>query len=383
MHNTMSPAHAAPVDGDLADQARPGHGVPSQDPDPAAQVGLAPLEADREAGAALVGGGMVGGAAVGAGIGVAVAGPLGVVLGGAMGAVAGAWGGATAGARAQTLPSADAEAGADATPADGVTLHVEDVGSGRPVLLIHGWPLSAQAWEPQVAALQAAGHRVIAYDRRGFGRSDKPLSGYTYDTLADDLQRVMDQCGLQDVTLVGFSMGGGEVARYLSRHGESRLRSVVFAAAVTPCLMRSPGNPDGPLTPEKAREKTLAFKADRAAYFDQFTTAFFSAHGVLQVTEARRREALAQCEQAAPHAALDCMDAFATTDFRTDLTRLTRPALVIHGDADAVVPFEGSGLRTHRAVRHSTLVRVPGAPHGLNVSHASAFNEALLAFLRM
>ena len=143
---------------------------------------------------------------------------------------------------------------ATTAPADSVRLHIDDSGGGgRPVVLIHGWPLSAQAWEPQVSVLHAAGYRVVAYDRRGFGRSDKPESGYSYDTLADDLQRVMDQCELQDVTLVGFSMGGGEVARYIARHGESRLHSVVFAAAVPPYLMKTADNPDGPLTPEKAQ----------------------------------------------------------------------------------------------------------------------------------
>jgi non-heme chloroperoxidase len=268
-------------------------------------------------------------------------------------------------------------------PPQAVRLHIEDHGgSGRPVVLIHGWPLSAQAWKPQVAALGAAGYRVVAYDRRGFGRSDKPESGYDYDTLADDLQRVMDDCGLHDATLVGFSMGGGEVARYVSRHGESRLRSVVFAAAVPPCLMKSADNPDGPLTPEKAKEKSAAFERDRGAYFDAFTTAFFSANGVLQVTEAQRREAIVLCEQSAPHAALACMGAFATTDFREDLKKLTVPVLVIHGGSDAIVPFEGSGQRTHRAVPHSQLVKVNGAPHGLNLSHAPAFNDALLTFLQ-
>jgi pimeloyl-ACP methyl ester carboxylesterase len=277
-------------------------------------------------------------------------------------------------------PEASAPA---AAPADAVRLHVEDSGGhGRPVVLIHGWPLSAQAWEPQVSALREAGYRVVAYDRRGFGRSDKPESGYDYDTLADDLQRVMDDCDLQDVTLVGFSMGGGEVARTIARHGESRLHSVVFAAAVPPCLMKTADNPDGPLTPEKAREKSAAFERDRSAYFEQFATAFFSADGVLQVTASQRREALALCEQSAQHAALACMDAFATTDFRDDLKKLTLPTLVIHGEADAIVPVEGSGRRTHRAVPQSKLIIVAGAPHGLNVSHAPAFNDALLSFLR-
>jgi pimeloyl-ACP methyl ester carboxylesterase len=263
-----------------------------------------------------------------------------------------------------------------------VRLHIEDSGgSGRPLLLIHGWPLSAQAWEPQVSVLRAAGYRVVAYDRRGFGRSDKPASGYGYDTLADDLQRVMDQCSLQDVTLVGFSMGGGEVARYIGRHGESRLHGVVFASAVPPCLMKSAYNPDGPLTPEKAQQSKHALEQDRSAFFNQFTRDFFSSNGVLQVTEAQRSEAIALCNQSAQVAALACMDSFDTTDFREDLKKVTVPTLVIHGDADAIVPFEGSGLRTHRAVPHSTLVSVKGAPHGMNVSHANAFNDALLSFL--
>ena len=376
---TLQPPHAAPADPDLAEQARPGHGIPSQDPNAGAQVALAPEEAEREAKSVMTGGGMVAGMATGAAIGVAVAGPVGVLVGATLGAAAGALGGAAAGATADLEQSSTA----DAVLADTVRLHVEDSGgSGRPVVLIHGWPLSAQAWEPQVSVLREAGYRVVAYDRRGFGRSDKPESGYSYDTLADDLQRVMDQCNLQDVTLVGFSMGGGEVARYVARHGESRLHSVVFASAVPPYLMKTADNPDGPLTPEKAKEKSAAFERDRSAYFDQFATAFFSADGVLQVTESQRREAIVLCEQSAQHAALACMESFATTDFREDLKKLTVPVLVIHGGSDAIVPLEGSGQRTHRAVPHSKLVSVNGAPHGLNVSHAPAFNAALLSFLR-
>jgi pimeloyl-ACP methyl ester carboxylesterase len=263
-------------------------------------------------------------------------------------------------------------------------LHIEDSGgTGRPVVLIHGWPLSAQAWAPQVSVLRAAGYRVVAYDRRGFGRSDKPESAYDYNVLADDLQRVLDQCELQDVTLVGFSMGGGEVARYISRHGEARLHSVVFASAVPPYLLQSADNPDGPLRPEAAQKSKNALEQDRSAFFEHFTQDFFSANGVLQVTELQRSEAVALCLQSAQHAALACMDAFGTTDFREDLKKVKVPTLVIHGDADAIVPIEGSGLRTHSAIAHSQLVRVSGAPHGLNVSHAQAFNDALLSFLRV
>ncbi len=376
---TTPPSETVPVDEDLAEQANPGHGIPSQDPNTAAQTALEPDEAEREANSVLMGGGVVAGAATGAAIGVVMAGPVGILVGATAGAVAGALGGAAAGA----TTSPEDSGSASTAPASSVHLHIDDSGGdGRPVVLIHGWPLSAQAWEPQVSVLQAAGYRVVAYDRRGFGRSDKPESGYNYDVLADDLHRVISQCGLQDVTLVGFSMGGGEVARYVARHGESRLRSVVFAAAVPPCLMKSADNPDGPLTPDKAQQKKEAFAQDRNAYFDQFTTAFFSANGVLQVTESQRGEAIALCQQSAQHAALACMEAFATADFRDDLKKVTVPTLVIHGDADAVVPIEGSGERTQRAVPHSQMVRVKGAPHGLNVSHAQAFNDALLSFLR-
>ena len=367
-----------PVDEDLVDQAVPGHGIPSQDTDPAAQVLLTPEESERETRSVLMGGGLVAGATTGAVIGVMVAGPVGVVVGATIGAVAGALGSSAAGAAAMS----DAAGGTHTSATEGVRLHIEDSGGGgRPVVLIHGWPLSAQAWEPQMSALQAGGYRVVAYDRRGFGRSDKPESGYSYDTLAEDLQRVIDQCGLQDVTLVGFSMGGGEVARYIGRLGESRLHSVVFAAAVPPYLMKTADNPDGPLTPEKAQQQRQALELDRHAFFDQFTTHFFSAHDSLLVTEAQRRDAMALCDQAAQHAALACMDSFGTTDFREDLKRVTVPTLVIHGDADAIVPFEGSGQRTHRAIPHSELVMVSGAPHGLNVTHAQAFNSALLKFL--
>jgi non-heme chloroperoxidase len=387
-----APSNTAAPDEDMAEQANPGHGIPSQDPSAAAQTALAPHEAEREANSVLMAGGMAAGAATGAVIGVAVAGPMGILVGATLGAVAGAVGGGAAGNAANVGEAVRADAVPVGAPTSGSTseattdpvhLHIEDTGGdGRPVVLIHGWPLSAQAWAPQVPVLQAAGYRVVAYDLRGVGRSDKPVSGYSYDTLADDLERVMDQCGLQDVTLVGFSMGGGEVARYVGRHGESRLHSVVFAAAVPPYLLKTPDNPEGPLPPEKAEEKKQAFKRDRIAYFDQFTANFFSADGALQVTQAQRAEAIALCQQSAPHAALACMESFATTDFRGDLKKVTVPTLVIHGEADAVVPLEGSGQRTHRAVPHSQLVTVPGAPHGLNLSHAQAFNNALLAFLR-
>ena len=260
-------------------------------------------------------------------------------------------------------------------------LNVRSTGTGRPVVLIHGWPLSGEAWDKQVPDLVAAGYRVITYDRRGFGHADHPSDGFDYDTLTSDLAKILEGEDLKNVTLVGFSMGGGEVARYISLYGEERLNSVVLAAAVPPLMMQSADNPEGPLTQAKAQEMEAGLKADRAKFFDGFTKAFFSANGVLKVTEAKRQEAIVICQQSDQAAAIGCMKAFATTDFRDDLANISVPTLVLHGDADGVVPFAGSGQRTHRAVGQSELVVISGAPHGMNVSHADEFNAALIKFL--
>jgi len=263
-----------------------------------------------------------------------------------------------------------------------VRLHVEDSGgAGRPVVLIHGWPLSAESWKAQVPALEGAGYRVIAYDRRGFGRSDKPADGYEYDTLAADLAGVIEDLDLRDVSLVGFSMGGGEVARYIANHGESRLHSVVFASAVPPYMLQTPDNPEGPLTQAKADEMKQGLEADRDTFFEGFTKDFFSANGELKVSEKERQAAVALCKQSDQTAALGCMKAFGTTDFREDLKKVTVPTLVLHGDSDGTVPFEGSGKRTHAAIPGSEVVVLEDAPHGCNASHAEQFNAALVAFL--
>ncbi len=262
------------------------------------------------------------------------------------------------------------------------SLHVDDTGGpGRPVVLIHGWPLSGESWKDQVPALQQAGYRVVTYDRRGFGRSDKPKSGYSYDTLTEDLHSVLEGLDLDNVTLVGFSMGGGEVARYFSKYGSERLHSVVFASAVPPYMMQSSDNPDGPLTKTEAAKMSAALTASQDSFYDDFTTQFFSANGQLKVTEAQRQEAIALCHQASKAAALACMTAFGTTDFRDDLPKASVPVLVLHGDSDQTVPFEGSGQRTHEAIPGSEVYLIAGAPHGCNVSHAAEFNQALLTFL--
>jgi pimeloyl-ACP methyl ester carboxylesterase len=262
-------------------------------------------------------------------------------------------------------------------------LYVDDTGgAARPVVLIHGWPLSGESWIDQVDVLEAAGYRVITYDRRGFGRSDKPAVGYTYDRLAKDLASLLEALDLRDATLVGFSMGGGEVARYCARFGVDRLRSVVFASSVTPYLLHTTGNPDGPLSVKQAGRMAASLTAHRDTFYDEFVTEFFSAGGQLKVTEAQRKKALDMCHQAGKAAALECLTAFGSTDFRDDLPKVTVPGLVIHGDGDQTVPFEGSGKRTHEALADSRLHVIAGGPHGINTSHAGEFNEVLITFLR-
>ncbi len=264
-----------------------------------------------------------------------------------------------------------------------VSLHVEDSGGeGRPVVLIHGWPLSGASWSEQVPALTAAGHRVVTYDRRGFGRSDQPgkASSYDYDTLTSDLDAILRELDLRDATLVGFSMGGGEVARYLGTHGEERVRSVVFAAAIPPCLKLDDAHPEGALDDETVEGMQGDLATDPAGFYDQFTTNFFSAGGELKVSEEQRQQAVTIAKQADVHAAVMCIRSW-VEDFTDDLATVTVPTLVIHGDSDGIVPLEKSGQRTHEQVAGSELHVVADGPHGINVSHAEEFNTTLIAFL--
>jgi len=262
-----------------------------------------------------------------------------------------------------------------------IELHHTDQGTGAPVVLIHGWPLSGRSWESQVSALVAAGHRVITYDRRGFGQSSQPWDGYDYDTLAADLAALMDHLDLQGATLVGFSMGGGEVVRYLHTYGSARVARAVLAGAVPPYLYTSEDNPDGGLDDATIASFEDGVRTDRPAFLDGFTTAFFSAGKKLQVSEPTRQYALHLAEAASPKGTLDCIAAFGRTDFRADVAAVTVPTLVIHGDSDAVVPFEVSGERSGKLIPGAQVVVVKGGPHGFNVSHASEFNSALLGFL--
>jgi len=262
-------------------------------------------------------------------------------------------------------------------------LSYEDRGSGQPVILIHGWPLSGRSWEQQVPALVEDGHRVITYDRRGFGASSQPWEGYDYDTFAADLHRLIELLDLTDVTLVGFSMGGGEVARYVGQYGTERVTKAVFAAAVPPYLYKTADNPEGGIDDAALTGFHDGIRADRIAFVDGFVTNFFAVRGTTDlVSEPLRSYNVAVAAAASPKGTLDCTTAFTKTDFRGDLTAFTIPTLVIHGDSDAIVPFEVSGRRTAEAIDGSKLVLVPDAPHGLNVTHAQTFNAELLAFLR-
>ncbi len=262
-----------------------------------------------------------------------------------------------------------------------IDLYYEDHSTGKPVVLIHGWPLSGRSWENQVPALVAAGRRVITYDRRGFGGSSQPWSGYDYDTFASDLDALMRHLDLRDATLVGFSMGGGEVARYVSRYGTGRVSKAVFAAAVPPCLFRSKDHPDGALDDAAIAALENGVKADRLAFLEQFAKTFFTAGKKVTVSSAQREYARDIAAFASPKGTLDCIGAFSRTDFRADLKKFTIPTLVIHGDSDAIVPFKVSGKRTAAAIAGSKVAMIKGGPHGINASHPDAFNRALLTFL--
>jgi pimeloyl-ACP methyl ester carboxylesterase len=266
----------------------------------------------------------------------------------------------------------------NATP---IELQYEDRGAGAPVVLIHGWPLSSRSWENQVPALVEAGYRVVTYDRRGFGHSSQPWGGYDYDTLTADLHALLEHLDLRDVTLVGFSMGGGEVVHYLGTYGSDRVAKVVLAAAIPPYLYKSEDNPNGGLDDETIAGFQDAVRTDRLAFLEQFTTTFFSAGGQLKVSEPQREYARDIAAFASPKGTLDCIAAWGRTDFRGDVEKITVPTLVIHGDSDAIVPIEISGKRAAAAVAGSELVVLEDGPHGINVSHAEQFNAALIAFL--
>ena len=265
---------------------------------------------------------------------------------------------------------------------DGTDIYVKDWGQGRPVVLIHGWPLSSDSWDPQMLALAEAGYRAIAYDRRGFGRSGQPWTGYDYDTLADDLADVLEATGATEgVTLVGFSMGGGEVARYMSRHQGKGVVAAGLIGSVVPYMLKTDDNPDG--VPE-ADLKGIAdsIRENRHGFFHGFAKNFYGV-GVVShpVDQAQLDWFYNQSQMAGLRSILGCAEAFSFTDFRPDLPAFRVPTLVLHGTGDAVVPVDVSGRQAAAKIANAQLVEYDGAPHGLFASHGERLTKDLLTFL--
>jgi non-heme chloroperoxidase len=262
-----------------------------------------------------------------------------------------------------------------------IDLYYEDHGTGQPVVLIHGYPLDGSSWEKQTAALLGAGHRVITYDRRGFGRSSKPTTGYDYDTFAADLATVLDTLDLRDAVLVGFSMGTGEVGRYLGTRGSERVAKAVFLGSLEPYLLQTEDNPEG--LPQSVFDPLLeAVKADRYAFFTQFFAGFFNTEELLG--NRLSQEALDANQQlaynASPYASVWAQPTW-LTDFRADIERIDVPALIVHGTADNILPVDATGRRFAQALPSATYVEIEGAPHGMLWTHAEEVNEILLDFL--
>lgn len=268
------------------------------------------------------------------------------------------------------------------TTSDDVELYVKDWGQGRPVVLIHGWPLNADAWEEQAQALVDAGYRVVSYDRRGFGRSAQPDAGYDYDTLADDLAAVINARGLTDAALVGFSMGGGEVARYMSRHGGRGVSRVAFISSVVPGVVQSDANPDG--APGAVLDEMKAgIRADRPAFFREFFPSFYGMGWVKKpVSQAVLDWTWGMAMMASPIATIACVDAFGRTDFTGDVGAIGCPALIVHGTGDQNVPIKATGARLAKMLPHAVYKEYDGAPHGIPATHAQDLNRDLLDFLR-
>lgn len=263
----------------------------------------------------------------------------------------------------------------------GVKLYYEDSGGdGRPIVLIHGWPLSGAAFEGNLLALTQAGYRVVTYDRRGFGRSDKPADGYEYDTLASDLNELMVELDLNDAVLLGFSMGGGEVARYISTYGSGRLVGAVLSGSITPALCITDDNPDGAMPFEGFQGMADSCAADQAGFLDQFITWFFSNNEGLTVSEDQRQIALSIALESDVNAGSQCILAWAT-DLRADCAKIDVPTLLIHGDGDQNVPLAKSSERAHKIIEGSVLHVIAGGPHGANVSHKDEWDGVLGDFL--
>ena len=272
------------------------------------------------------------------------------------------------------------EAGKDAN-GDPVNIYYTDYGTGKPIILIHGWPLSGAMWEYQMEALVNDGYRVIAYDRRGFGRSSQPWDGYNYDTLTDDLKALIDQLNLDDITLVGFSMGGGEVVRYFSLYGGKGVSRVILISSVTPFMLQTDTNMEG-VPSEVFDDMLFKMRQDRIGFLDEFGKIFFGEtmfHKPLSFPLMDYFRNL--CSMASPRATVECAKAFSSTDFRDEMKTLNVPTLIIHGDEDKTVPFEATGKLAAIAIPGSKLIIYEGSPHGLFYTEKHRLNDDILDFI--
>lgn len=268
------------------------------------------------------------------------------------------------------------------TTRSGCSLYVKEQGAGRPVVLIHGWPLTSDTWDELGMDLAAAGMHAIAYDRRGFGRSEQPVSGYEYDTMSNDLADVLAHFDAQDATLIAFSMGGGEVARYLSRHGAKRIRDVVLISCITPYMLKTPDNPDGV---DGAVFEGIAkvLKADRAGFWGSFFKDFYGVGKVkLSVSDEALEWSRRMAMQAGLNATLKCAEAFGTTDLRPDMKAFTMPTLIIHGTQDVTVPIAVTARKAVNAIPGAKLIEYEDAAHGIPASHKERLSADVLEFLK-
>jgi non-heme chloroperoxidase len=262
-----------------------------------------------------------------------------------------------------------------------IDLYYEDHGSGQPIVLIHGYPLDLHSWEPQERVLLGAGYRCIAYDRRGFGRSDKPTVGFDYDTFAGDLRTLVDHLDLKDMVLAGFSMGTGEVTRYLGTYGSGRVQKAVVLGTIPPFLKLTDDNPEG-VDGKVFEDIKTAIVADRYAYFDDFLANFYNTDvlGGTRISDAALRGSFVVASQSSPYASYVCVDAW-LTDFRADMPRIDVPVLVVHGTEDRILPFDATAARLPALLDDVRLVPVEGGPHNIGWTYPDEVNRALLDFL--
>jgi len=268
------------------------------------------------------------------------------------------------------------------TSKDGTQIYYKDWGHGQPVVFSHGWPLSADAWEDQMIFLASRGYRCIAHDRRGHGRSGQPWHGNEMDTYADDLAALVQALDLKDAIHVGHSTGGGEVARYIGRHGTKRVAGAVLIGAVTPLMLKTPANPGG--TPsETFNQIRAAVLADRSQFFKELSAPFYGANRPgAKVSQGLRDSFWLQGMIAGHKAVYDCIKAFSETDFTEDLKKFDVPTLVLHGDEDQIVPIGASAILSSRLVKGATLRVIPGAPHGMCSTLKDLINTELLTFFQ-